>query len=244
MRNILRAYVDKVEGFRNESFQDEELMLVINKGMFRLLDDIIDKNHQQGTVRFEWARRLLTKANQSNTVDWDGADKSAADAIFPTSTAVYYLVSAKGEVSISTTSYSRNRTSEACMAVIGYPPTILVDIVKEWSQIEISETGKASDKEENSFYGGDYKNPRAELGSTHITLYRGEKYIIDTVEFSYYKKPATLTNDATSITEWPQSALQKILDYSVEYLRLSIDDPAYKSNLIDFDKRTHTSTLG
>lgn len=233
----VRASLDKIEGFRNESFQNEEIELFLNKSQFRLLDDLINKNFQQGTIRFEWGRGFQTTNQQ--TALWNIGDKTT-NVNFPSG--MYYLVAARGTVIISVPDelYSPRGTSDKCMDEITDPNSI-TNPKTSIEQIDIQETGTVNDQEQNVFYGMNYRSPKAELIGSGLRLYRGEKYIVSNVTFDYWQKPSAIEVSSNNATSWPTSANEKIVDYTVEYMRLSIEDPSYAANVQDFNIRTQNA---
>lgn len=231
----VRASLDKIEGFENESFQPEEIQLYLNKSQFRLLDDLINKNFQQGSLRYEWIRPF-----QSSTqigVTWLVGENFTAVS-FPGN--MYYLVSALAGVTVSSANYSSGGTSKDCLDIISDPQSI-ANPHSVTEQLDIIETGKVSDQETNAFYGENYRNPRGELIGQGVRLWRGEKFIINSVTFDYISSPTNIDVSSSTATVWPVSANEKIVDYTVEYMRLTIQDPAYQANVNDFNIRTQNA---
>ncbi len=224
--------LDKIEGFRNESFEPEEIELYLNKSQYRLLDDLINKNFQQGTLRYEWLRAFqLTTQSSVNFI----SDNQTADVVFPSN--LYYLIAGRANVVLSTGKYSSGGTSEKLLDDIDDPLNV-PNPVNVSNQLNIEETGTVSDKEQNIFYGTNYRNPRAELIKNGLRLYRGKKFIISNVNFDYVRAPVNIDVSSTDNTEWPVSANEKIVDYTVEYMKLTVGDESYSGNVQDFNLRT------
>lgn len=232
-----RVSLDKVEGFRNESFEPEEIQLYLNKSQYRLLDDLINKNFQQGTLRYEWIRPFQKDSPAPIDPTWTDASTVQADIDFPSD--LYYFVSASATSTISAT------TAEAvfddnCLQPITDPDTIINPKTKT-VQLDVIETGQAIDRTHNSFYGNNKRSPRAEALANGLRIYRDQNFIISAVVLEYITEPPLI--DVTSATElpWSVSANQKIIDYTVEYMRLTIEDPAYEANVQDFNIRTQNA---
>ena len=233
-----RASLDKIEGFRNESFEDEEIQLYLNKSQFRLLDDLTNKNFQQGTIRYEWLRKFQKELGPP--IAW-GPTQYTAVALYPSD--LYYLISARVQIQINTAVYNPDGVQKKCLNDIddtGLDPDLTYT---EIQQLDMQETGETIDKEHNWFYGENYRNPRAEMVALGVRLYRGRKYLINNVVFDYIVKPEEIdvSSPPTQTLLWPTSALEKIIDYTVEYMRLTIEDPAFEGNVQDFNIRTQNA---
>ena len=220
----VRTYVDKIEGFRNESFEPEEIELVLNKAQLRLLDNLINKNFEQGTLNYEWIRPFL-HTSAAITVTWSGLE--SAPVLFPDGVVVpadpnlYYLVSAKGTSVIdSATGF------EGGCGIVPIDPDNIANEASKLVQIAIQETGETLDQTHNSFYGNNAKRPIAEAVGTGIVISRDNSFIINDVIFDYISKPDAIDVSSATKLEWSSSALNIIVDYAVEYLRLTIEDPA------------------
>ena len=74
-----------------------------------------------------------------------------------------------------------------------------------------------------------------------MRLYRGQKFIVNSVLFDYIVEPAEIDVSSTDDLLWPVSANEKIVDYTVEYMRLTISDPAYQGNVQDMNLRTQNA---
>ena len=97
----VRASLDKVEGFRNESFEPEEILMYLDKAQSRLLDDLVNKNFQQGTLRYEWLRPFL-KATTAEDPDWGGGlDPVLLEKTLDLPSDQQYLVSVKAKCIVS-----------------------------------------------------------------------------------------------------------------------------------------------
>jgi len=227
--------MDKVEGFRNESFEPEEIELYVNKSQMRLIDDLMNKNFQQGTLRYEWLRPFQTSSQSA--VIFIG-DNSTADVLYPAT--LYYLIAARANIVLSTTQFSPNGTSDKCLDKID-DPTSITNPVNTIEQIDFEETGTVALKENNVFYGKNYRHPRGEVTGGGMRLYRGEKFIINSVTFDYVTEPPDIDVSSSDALLWPVSANEKIVDYTVEYMRLTIEDPAYTGNVQDFNLRTQNA---
>ena len=120
--------------------------------------------------------------------------------------------------------------------------------VTEIVQLDILETGSAVHKEVNSFYGRDYRNPRATLISNGLRLWRGPKYLIQSLVIDHINAPSVIESGESGgddvILWWPNSAKHKIIDYAVEYLRLTVEDPSWQANMQDMQTNTHNPSVG
>jgi len=232
-----RVALDKVESFRNESFEPEEIQLFLNKSQFRLLDDLINKNFQQGTLRYEWLRPFQKPDPTPINPIWTDAATVKADIDFPAD--LYYLISASATSTISATS-AEAVFDDNCTQPITDPNIILNPKTKD-VQLDIIETGQAIDRTHNNFYGNNKRSPRAEALTNGLRIYRDETFIISAVLLEYIIEPTEI--DVTSATElpWSVSANEKIIDYTVEYMRLTIGDPLYQGNVNDFNTRTQNA---
>ena len=141
----VRASLDKIEGFRNESFEPEEIQLYANKSQLRLLDALVNKNFQQGTLRYDWLRPFMTSS--LSPVSFAGTAKRV-EVAYPTG--LYYRISAHGNVVLSTTNFSPNGTSDKCLDTIADPSSV-VNPIETVEQIDILETGTTTKKEHNVF---------------------------------------------------------------------------------------------
>jgi len=234
-----RTAVDKVESLFNESFLPEEIQLFLNKSQFRLIDDLVNKNFQQGILRYEWLRPWQTAA--TIPMAWGPAQYNAT-ALFPLN--LYYFIAAQAQVQVSTDVYNPDGVQKKCLNDVEGPDVTPENTHTEVQQLDIQETGETRDREQNRFYGENYRNPRAELVTAGLRLYRGRKFLINAVLFDYIIKPIDIDVLAPGNTVpllWSSSALEKIVDYTVEYMRLSIEDPAYQGNVQDFNIRTQNA---
>ncbi len=231
-----RVAMDKIESFRNESFQDEEIELNLNKSQFRLLDDLINKNFEQGTLRYEWIRPFLKSSSPVSPV-WNVDDNIPAEAAYPQD--MYYLISAIG-LSTKSTLTDTGSFDDNCDQDITDPDTI-VNPVTKLVNLDVIETGQAVDRTHNSFYGNNPRSPRTEVTATGLKLYRDKRFIITNVVFDHVIEPVPIDVDLTSNTKWSVSANEKIIDYTVEYMRLTIADPMYQANVNDFNIRTQNA---
>jgi len=228
--------MDKVESLFNESFLDEEIQLYLNKSQFRLLDDLVDKNFQQGTVRYEWLRGFQVQANVG--IAW-GATQHTAAVDYPVD--LYYFLAARVQVQVNSGVYNPDGVQKKCLNDIDEPGLNPAETFIELHQLDIQETGETEPRESNWFYGQNYRNPRGELVGPGLRLYRGRKFLINSITFDYIIKPEDIDVSSIVVLVWPTSALEKIVDYTVEYMRLSIEDPAYQGNVQDFNIRTQNA---
>jgi hypothetical protein len=231
-----RSSLDKIEGFRNESFEPEEVELYLNKSQLRLLDDLINKNFQQGTLRYEWIRPFQAVTSPEVLV-W--AENQAVAAI---PEEVYYLVAAKGTAVVDATDPDGSFDDGCITSPID--PDLITNAKSKVVQIRIQETGQALEKTGNSFYGNSVKiEPIAEALSDTLIIHRDNNFIVSNVSLDYISEPSPI--DVTSTDEadikWSPSAIQKIIDYTVEYMRLTIEDPGYQGNVNDFNTRTQNA---
>lgn len=231
-----RASLDKIEGFRNESFENEEIQLYLNKSQFRLLDDLVNKNFQQGTIRYEWIRKFQTV--DTIPLVW-GAAQYTQTALYPAT--LYYLIAARCQVQINTAFYNPNGVQKKCLNNIDDPQLDPDLTYTEVKQMDMQETGETIDKEFNIFYGENYRNPRGEMVKEGLRLYRGRKFLINTVSFDNVMKPDEIDVLSPTVLLWPTSANEKIIDLTVEYMRLTIEDPAHQGNVQDFNIRTQNA---
>jgi len=231
-----RVALDKVESFRNESFEPEEIELNLNKSQFRLLDDLINKNFQQGTLRYEWIRPFLKSSNPVSPA-WSVDDNIPVEATYPSE--MYYLISATG-ISTKSGIDATTKFDDDCDQPITDPASIDNPITK-LVNLDVIETGQAVDRTVNSFYGNNPRSPRTEVTATGLKLYRDERFIITNVVFDYTIEPIEIDVASTSDTQWSVSANEKIIDYTVEYMRLTIADPMYQGNVNDFNIRTQNA---
>ncbi len=238
----VRVALDKIESFRNESFQPEEIQLYLNKSQFRLLDDLINKNFQQGTLRYEWLRPFQ-RQSQPVTPVWSTDPEVPSKVLYPDGTGVddelYYFISAFG---ISTKSGINDQVKfdDNCDQPIDDPGSIENPLTKR-VQLDCIETGQAIDRTHNEFYGNNPRSPRAEVQKDGLLLYRGENFIISSVGIDYISEPPEIDVTSTTDTAWSVSANEKLVDYTVEYMRLTIADPTYQANVQDFNLRTQNA---
>jgi hypothetical protein len=237
-----RVALDKVESFRNESFEPEEIQLFLNKSQFRLLDDLINKNFQQGTLRYEWMRPFQAQTAGGSEIDpvWDADSEVPSTVEYPAE--LYFLVAASAQ-SIKNGVDAETKWDDGCDQPITDPLNIPFPMNK-LVQLDIIETGEAIDRTHNSFYGNNARSPRTEVKTDGLTLYRGENFIISAVAFDYIIEPPLIEVEGVNSTvelPWSVSANQKIIDYTVEYMRLTIADPAYQGNVNDFNIRTQNA---
>lgn len=227
--------LDKIEGFRNESFEPEEIQLILNKSQFRLLDDLVNKNFQQGVIRYEWVRPFMSSKSQTPT--WT-IDAMSIDAPYPVE--LYYLIAARGTSTIDVPNATDSWESGCAKSDID--PDSITNAKSKSVKININETGETVDKSHNSFYGAkDYKSPIAEVYGAGLRLYRGDNFIISRLDLDYIIEPNEIDVTSTGDTQWSVSANEKIVDYTVEYMRLSIQDPGYQGNVNDFNTRTQNA---
>jgi len=218
--------------------------MYLNKSQFRLLDDLINRNFQQGTLRYEWLRPFQTEST-GVTPGWDFTN-AERPAIVPFPVApdklIYYLISVNG-VSLKSGLTEDTKFNDGCENVPiesdapEFPMTKLV-------QLDVIETGQAIDRTHNAFYGNNPRSPRAEALADGIRIYRDESFIISDVSFEYIFEPPLIEVEGVPSTEvlpWSVSANQKIIDYTVEYMRLTISDPTYQANVNDFNTRTQNA---
>ncbi len=228
-----RSSLDKLEGFRNKDFQDEEIQMYINKGMYRLLDDLINKNFEQGTIRYEWLRPFLKKST-SNPVVW--TSNALQSDIISYEADMHYLVSASATASKDAIKPSGTFEGDCIQGITDV--NVLVNEVSKIVQININETGEAIDQTHNYFYGNNVRSPKAEAFSNGIVLYRDNSFILKDLIFDYVIIPTEIDVSSPTATQWPTSANQVIIDYTVEYMRLTIEDPGYQGNVNDLNLRT------
>ena len=235
-----RAYLDKIEGQYNESFEDEEIQLVLNKSQYRLLDDLINKNFQQGTLREQWIDNLQRADIRPVTWIPGGADPDRVGGWADWPVSLYYFIAATAEVQIDPDppeAYSPYGTQRRYLKDIDISGN---GTVTEQRKLDLQITGEALDKEQSMFYGNDYRNPRGEYNELGIRVLRDNSFIIRRLFIDYIEKPADIDVTSPSSTDWPESANEKIVDYTVEYLRLSIQDPSWQANVQDTNLRTQT----
>ena len=231
-----RTSIDKVESLYNESFLPEEIQLFLNKSQLRLLDDLVNKNFQQGILRYEWLRPWQTNVNIP--LAW-GADQYQLTAVFPAN--LYYFVAARVSVQVNTSVWNPDGVQKKCLNDIdeANDPALTHTTLE---QLSVQETGETLPKENNWFYGENYRNPRGELVGGGIRLHRGRKFLINFISFDYILQPPDIDVSSPGVpTGWSVSANEKIVDYTVEYMRLSIEDPAYQGNVQDFNIRTQNA---
>jgi len=235
-----RVALDKIESFRNESFQPEEIELFINKSQLRMLDDLVNKNFQQGTLRYEWIRPFQKSAPSLSAPVWDSPLTMSAEATFPED--LYYLISASATSTISVTDPAAG-FDDGCEQPIA-DPTTPENPKSGTVQLDIIETGQTIDRTHNAFYGNNRRSPRAEAKTGGILIFRDETFIISAVVFDYLTEPPLIeVEDVNSTVDllWSTAAIQKIIDYTVEYMRLTIEDPGYQANVNDFNTRTQNA---
>jgi hypothetical protein len=233
-----RVALDKIESFRNESFEPEEIQLFLNKSQFRLLDDLINRNFQQGTLRYEWLRPFQSSTTGLTPV-WNANPDLPATVLYPTDPILYYLVGATG-VSTKSGLTPESKFDDGCDQPITDPGTIVNPMTK-FVQIDVIETGQAIDRTHNSFYGNNPRSPRSEALADGIRIFRDETFIISDVVFEYIIEPPLIDVSLATVLPWSVSANQKIIDYTVEYMRLTIADPLYQANVNDFNTRTQNA---
>ena len=231
-----RVSLDKIESFRNESFQPEEIQLYLNKSQFRLLDDLINKNFQEGTLRYEWLRPFLQTSTPITPL-WDANADIPAKVDYPIE--LYYLISANGLVTKNGVN-EETKFDDGCDQPIEDPADIPFPMSK-FVQLDVIETGQAIDRTHNAFYGNNPRSPRSEVLKNGLRLYRDEKFIISGVGFEYVLQPEEINVASPDVLLWSVSACEKIVDYTVEYMRLTISDPTYQSNVNDFNTRTQNA---
>ncbi len=231
-----RVALDKVESFRNESFEPEEIQLFLNKSQMRLIDDLVNKNFQQGTLRYEWLRPFQ-KTSIGITPVWQLDSNISTVVPFPVD--LYYLISSNGQ-STKSGLLSTTKWDDGCDQDIVDPGNI-INPINKLVQIDVIETGQSIDRTHNEFYGKNPRSPKAEALSAGIRLYRGAKFIITGIVFEYIIEPNEIDVALTTDTQWSVSANEKIVDYTVEYMRLSISDPSYQANVNDFNTRTQNA---
>lgn len=234
-----RVALDKIESFRNESFQPEEIELFLNKSQLRLIDDLVNKNFQEGVLRYEWLRPFM-KSSTPITPSWVTNPDISSLVTYPDD--LYYLISANG-LSVKSGLTPETKWDDGCDQPITDPGNI-VNEMKKVIQIDVIETGQAIDRTHNEFYGDNPRSPRSEVLASGIRLFRDEKFIITSVSFEYIIEPAIIEVQSGTFNDelaWPISASQKIIDYTVEYMRLTISDPTYQANVNDFNTRTQNA---
>jgi hypothetical protein len=230
-----RASLNKVEGFRDESFEPEEIMMYINKSQIRLIDNLVNKNFEQGTLKYEWIRSFLS----TNTPALPAWVDDTLTITLPADQ--HYLISAKANAVVS--GITGGSFEDGCNNVITDPNAAVTNPLKKLVQIKITETGQAIDKTHNSFYGtNNLKEPVAEVQSNTLIIYRGKSYILEDVVLDYVATPAEIVNDNNNIV-WSSAAAEVIVDYTVEYMRLTVGDPSYQGNVNDMNIRTQNSIL-
>ena len=231
-----RVALDKIESFRNESFQPEEIQLFLNKSQFRLLDDLINKNFQQGTLRYEWLRPFQAQSTKVTPL-WDTDPEVPAYIPYPTE--LYYLIAVNGLATKSGLAPD-NKWDDGCDQPITDPGNIANPITK-LVQVDMLETGQTLDRRHNEFYGDNARSPRGMVVNQGVQIFRDEYFIISGVNFDYILEPDEINVGSATDTQWSVSANEKIVDYTVEYMRLSIADPTYQGNVQDFNLRTQNA---
>jgi len=230
----VRVSLDKIESMRNESFQKEEVQLFLNKSQSRLMDDLINKNFEQGTLRYEWLRPFMIEG-AAIPLTW-GVDDQSVLATFPVD--VHYLIAAFGLVTVD--AQPGTSFEGGCYEDID-DPTAITNPLSKKVQIEVNETGQVMDRQANAFYGSSAISPLAEAKGEGILVYRGKKFIINEVYLDYVLEPTLIDITSTVDTDWGPAANEKIVDLTVEYMRLSIEDPAYQLNVGDYNIRTQNA---
>ena len=175
-----RVSLDKIESFRNESFQPEEIQLYLNKSQFRLIDALINRNFEEGTLRYEWLRPFLQTSTPTTPV-WDPNAEIPSKITFPIE--LYYLISANGLVTKNGIDES-TKFDDGCDQPIT-DPTIIPFPMSKFVQIDVIETGQAIDRTHNAFYGNNPRSPRGEALTDGIRLFRDESFIISGVSFEF-----------------------------------------------------------
>lgn len=237
-----RLSLDKVEGFRNENFEVEEILLYLNKAQSRLMDNLVNKNFEQGTLNYEWLRPFIVSAPVAADPAWGSTPNILfAPVTLPENSSgatpiMSYLISVKGTSSVS--GVAGGSYDDGCHdRIIANPSDITNEFTKQ-VQIEISETGKALKSTHNSFYGSkDKLSPIAEAQGNTLIIYRDSSYILKDVILDYVGTLTEIVNDSSDIV-WPMAAAQVLVDYAVEYMRLTINDPGYQGNVNDLNTRT------
>ena len=171
-----RLSLDKIESFRNESFQPEEIQIFLNKSQLRLLDDLINKNFQEGMLRYEWIRPFQLTSTPITPV-WDFTNAEVPALVeYPTSPALYYLISANG-LSLKSGLTADSKFDDGCEKVPIESPTPTFPMYK-FVQLDVIETGQAIDRTHNAFYGNNPRSPRSEVLTNGIRIYRDRKSVM------------------------------------------------------------------
>lgn len=91
---------------------------------------------------------------------------------------------------------------------------------------------------QNSLYKTDINEVVMDESYDYFTLYRNKSFLITRLYYDYIRKPRTISLNLNQSCELAASIHPKIVDLTVELLRLDIKDPSYQQTLQDTQLRT------
>lgn len=105
---------------------------------------------------------------------------------------------------------------------------------------KLAEADDLYDLRKNKFYKPDVKEPHSTLVNNFLIAYRDKSSIITNLTIDYVRKPQTISLSLNQGCELAGEAPRLIIDKTIEYFKLVIENPAYRGIVQDNETRNQT----
>lgn len=85
----------------------------------------------------------------------------------------------------------------------------------------------------NYFYKTSPLNPVSYLESNKINVYFDKRFIVNKIIIDYIRKPRRIDLNLNQTSELKESLQYELIDYCIEYAKMTINNPTWKDNLQD-----------
>jgi hypothetical protein len=143
-----------------------------------------------------------------------------------------------GTVTVSSSAVNTNGTPVSTSYSFYNRTSITADHLAKFKPVKVVEGDLMYQAKQNAFYDTSIEEVTAWQSHDYIKLYRGESFIVTRLYYDYIRKPRTISLVLNQSCELAGTVHEKIIDMSVEILRVDTKQQNYEATVQDINLRT------